>query len=67
MDAHQPKCPHLPLEVWTRIISKIIDCRYLPRVWLNCRRVSYALKVATETAFIAKHLPHTRIEFDTGI
>ncbi|KAK6860387.1 hypothetical protein PG995_004023 [Apiospora arundinis] len=64
MDAHEPKCPHLPLELWTRIIGYITDCRYLPRVWLNCRRISHTFKAATETAFITKHLPHTRIEFD---
>ncbi|KAK7914183.1 hypothetical protein PG985_011886 [Apiospora marii] len=56
-DAHQHKCPHLPLEIWTRIVGFITDCHYLPRVWLNCRRVSHALKVATETAFIARHPP----------
>ncbi|KAK8009138.1 hypothetical protein PG991_011689 [Apiospora marii] len=67
MDIQQSKCPYLPLEVWTRIISSITDCRYLPRVWLNCRRVSHSFKVATETAFVATHLPHTRIEFETGI
>ncbi|KAK7985549.1 heterogeneous nuclear ribonucleoprotein r [Apiospora saccharicola] len=64
MDSHQSKCPHLPLEVWTRIIGFVTDCHYLPRVWLNCRRVSHAFKAATETAFIRKHLPHTHIEFD---
>ncbi|KAK8075356.1 hypothetical protein PG997_010019 [Apiospora hydei] len=55
--------PQLPLELWTRIISHVTDCRYLPRVWLNCRLVSHTFKAATEAAFIAKHLPHTRIEF----
>jgi len=65
MDSHQSKCPRLPPEVWTRIIGFVTDCHYLPRVWLNCRRVSHAFKVATETAFISKHLPHTRVEFDT--
>ncbi|KAK8122892.1 hypothetical protein PG984_011562 [Apiospora sp. TS-2023a] len=64
MDTHQHKCPYLPLEVWTRIIGFVTDCHYLPRVWLNCRRVSHAFKAATETAFISRHFPHTHIEFD---
>lgn len=60
---HSPRCRTLPLEVWERILCSITDTRYLPRVWLNCRRVSTVLKAATEHAFARTHLRHTDISF----
>ena len=59
----RPRCPHLPFEVWVRIIGFITDWRYVPRVWLNFRLVSHAFKEATEQAFAAVHLPLADINF----
>lgn len=53
-----------PLEVWERIIGLISDDRYLPRVWLNFRRVSRTVKAATERVFVTMHLRRTHIGFD---
>ncbi|KAF7518233.1 hypothetical protein G7054_g13535 [Neopestalotiopsis clavispora] len=48
--------PALPLEIWTRILGHVSEPHYLPRTWLNCRRVSHAFKAATETAFADVYL-----------
>ncbi|ETS86008.1 hypothetical protein PFICI_04033 [Pestalotiopsis fici W106-1] len=48
--------PSLPLEIWTRILGHVSEPHYLPRTWLNCRRVSHAFKAATETAFTDVYL-----------
>ncbi|KAJ1329658.1 hypothetical protein MN608_06394 [Microdochium nivale] len=56
-------CLQLPLELWIRIIGFITDSRYIPRVWLNFRRVSSFFKAATEFAFCDSHLRHTEIIF----
>ncbi|KAH8204154.1 hypothetical protein TruAng_001706 [Truncatella angustata] len=53
--------PPLPLEIWTKILSCDVDPRYLPRTWLNCRRVSRAFKAATEMAFVDVYLPRMTI------
>lgn len=53
--------PALPLELWTQVLSSITDSCYLPRTWLNCRRVCHLLKVATEMAFIDVYLPQMTI------
>ena len=58
-----PSPPSLPLELWVQIIGSITDSRYLPRVWLNFRRVSRTFKEATEMAFISTHLRHAELSF----
>ncbi|KAH7033522.1 uncharacterized protein B0I36DRAFT_110186 [Microdochium trichocladiopsis] len=57
------KCPPLPLELWIRIIGFVTDSRYIPRAWLNFRRVSSSFKAATELAFSDRHLRNTEIIF----
>lgn len=63
-DPESPRCRALPLELWERIICNITDSRYLPRVWLNFRRVSHLLKAATEHAFVTAHLQYTDLAFE---
>jgi len=61
-------CPQLPIELWIRIIGLITDSRYLPRAWLDFRRVSSHFKAATELAFSHRHLRNTEITFrDYGL
>jgi hypothetical protein len=55
--------PFLPPELWYLVIASITDSRYLPRVWLNFRRVSRFFKHATESVFAAEHIPRSRLEF----
>ncbi|KAI3330213.1 hypothetical protein F4824DRAFT_479114 [Ustulina deusta] len=57
--------PQLPNEVYLHIVELITDSRYLPRVWLDFRRVSRNFKAITESVFARKHLPHTIIDFPT--
>ncbi|KAH0427115.1 hypothetical protein CcaCcLH18_09862 [Colletotrichum camelliae] len=52
---------YLPPELWEMVIGSITDCDYLPRVWLNFRRVSQAFKEITERVFSSKHLRYSRI------
>ncbi|KAK0661396.1 hypothetical protein DIS24_g2656 [Lasiodiplodia hormozganensis] len=63
------RCPPLPIEVWVRIISCISNSNVIPHVWLSCRRVSRAVRAATEEAFLHRHLkPRTHIRFrDLGM
>lgn len=57
----------LPLEIWTMVVSHVIDNRPLDAIhaWLTFREVSRQLKRATELAFIGStHLRNTAINFD---
>ncbi|KAH8678349.1 hypothetical protein BX600DRAFT_507301 [Xylariales sp. PMI_506] len=53
--------PHFPLEIWVHILGSVTDARYLPRLWLDGRRVSRAFRAATEQAFAHSYLPRMRI------
>ncbi|KAK6068211.1 hypothetical protein SCUP515_09706 [Seiridium cupressi] len=56
--------PGLPLEIWAKILGHVTDPCYIPRTWLNSRRVSHAFKAATEMAFVDVYLPQTRINVE---
>lgn len=56
--------PELPIEIWIRILGFVSDFRYLPRTWLNCRRVSHAFKAATEMAFTDVYLTQMTIRVE---
>jgi hypothetical protein len=58
--------PPLPLELWTRVIASITDRAELPGIWLTTRRVSHALKAATEAAFVQRHLRDLNIDYMLG-
>ncbi|KAI0814135.1 hypothetical protein GGR55DRAFT_634142 [Xylaria sp. FL0064] len=62
-NAVSAKCPQLYTELYMLIIEFITDLGYLPRVWLNFRRVSREFKAITELVFARKHLPQALITF----
>jgi hypothetical protein len=51
----------LPLELWVLGLGSVTDACYLPRLWLNCRRVSRAFRAATEMAFADIYLPQMKV------
>ncbi|KAF2145402.1 uncharacterized protein K452DRAFT_283760 [Aplosporella prunicola CBS 121167] len=62
------RCPQLPFELWTRIISCLTrDTHYTARTWFNFRQVSHMLKAATEEAFLTTHLKKTCIHYNLGM
>ncbi|OTA97527.1 hypothetical protein M434DRAFT_391718, partial [Hypoxylon sp. CO27-5] len=55
-----PRCPPLPLEIWTQIMRTLVHSEDLPELWVGLRLLSHTLKAALETAFVDEHLTRLR-------
>ncbi|KAI0134512.1 hypothetical protein BJ170DRAFT_591485 [Xylariales sp. AK1849] len=50
-----------PFEIWVLVMTSLVNNKDFPDVWLNCRRVSWSFKRATEIAFLSEALPEIEI------
>lgn len=55
--------PHLPIELWTAIISHISAPEDIISAWLNIRRVSRSFRSATETAMRQRLMRSAHLDF----
>ncbi|KAI2472285.1 hypothetical protein F4781DRAFT_438509 [Annulohypoxylon bovei var. microspora] len=58
--ARPPRCPPLPLEIWTQIMRALVHSEDLPELWTGLRLLSHTVKAAVEAAFADEHLARLR-------
>ncbi len=61
-----PLLPHLPAELWGRVLMVVSDVDDLMYLWTTCRQFCKTFKDEVEFIFREKQLSRTTIVFDPG-